>query len=519
MKEIRIKPQSGSDPRVSIPLQAGERYRIIIPSKAQKLTVKVVDEQGQPLADVPVSFKHGNTTLPATTEADGVASCEFPGSSTAHVVFADIDALANGMKEVWSQCRGVNRTDWISSADGTTAVTIYGGKVMKAETKPPSAGLGTPRVILSDFEGVETSVTKPATLSVQPLVILVRLLGRLFDTDKCFLLPAALHGVQELVRLRKEYEQTDVLIVGHTDTSAAQDYNVDLSLERTSAMRAYLLDDADSWLAWYGQDKQYSKRWGTTEDTAMIGTLLAGTAYPPTVLGYQQWHNAEATQAGGYAALTEDGEIGPLTRKQLILDYMHREDTTVPPDTLIEAHGCGEYFPLDATGEHLDAAAADGQHEQEDRRVEVFLFPKELGILPVVPGKKAKKAEKEYPEWRHRSAEARFVPSGPHLVLGWREDLVSRLPPGTALSFTCTGLAPQSFDMTDGEKEDGLVKFTFNLNPSRGPCTLVAQASDKKVSLWETQTIKDNGSPFRWTGALSDLVADDDGVDAFTFES
>jgi DNA-dependent RNA polymerase auxiliary subunit epsilon len=43
---------------------------------------------------------------------------------------------------------------------------------------------------------------------------------------------------------------------------------------------------------------------------------------------------------------------------------------------------------------------------QEDRRVEVFLFPSELGVLPPVPGEKATgRGEKEYPEWRFRAVD------------------------------------------------------------------------------------------------------------------
>ena len=45
--------------------------------------------------------------------------------------------------------------------------------------------------------------------------------------------------------------------------------------------------------------------------------------------------------------------MGPRTRKQLVLDYMHRENTSVPDDTAIQVHGCGEFFTLTADGEHL----------------------------------------------------------------------------------------------------------------------------------------------------------------------
>jgi outer membrane protein OmpA-like peptidoglycan-associated protein len=424
-----------------------------------ELSAKVVDELGKPLAGIDLLFQYGGDSQPATTGADGVAQCEVPGSDSAQVVFADAAAVATRMQSIWAACRVVERKDWVQANASTTTVTPLGGKVVKVIADPASTGTTRPKANVEEFIGATTTVAAPATLSVQPLVIVVRMLGKHFDVDKCFLLPTALSQIQDLVRLHKAYDLTDLLIVGHTDTSAAVDYNLDLSLERTSAMRAYLTNDVGAWLAWYGSDKKESKRWGGTEDLAMISTLLAGTAYPPSILGFQRWHNAEAPQLGDYAALKDDGVIGPLTRKQLILDYMHREDTTVPPATGIKVHGCGEYFPLDATGETLDSKAADGLYQQEDRRVEVYLFPRELGMLPPVPGDRAKKSEPEYPEWRRRSVECDLVAvqaTDDFLArwIGWAPAggttqpnlLVSDLAGAALLSVTPTEYAVPNFD-------------------------------------------------------------------------
>lgn len=482
-----------------------------------EFSVKVVDEAGNPVAGVPMVFRWlgGEETVP--TGSDGVAKCKAAADSV-NVSFESAEALALVMTPIWTACRGRPRADWLQACDNRSTVTLFGGEVRRALADPASLRTSQPKVTVDLFLGALATAANPPTISVQPLVIVVRMLAELFDIDKCFLLPQALHTVQELVRLHKEYHLTDVLIVGHTDTSGAPEYNLDLSLERAGAMRAYLQDDADAWLAWYGSNKKESKRWGTTEDSYMIGTLLDGTSYSATLAGYQQWHNNDAPRMDGYDTLAEDGIVGPLTRKQLVLDYMHREDTTVPPGTSIQVHGCGEYFPLESSGETLDTTAADGQYEQEDRRVEVYLFPKELGLLPPLPGDKAERGEQEYPEWRHRSVDLRFgALCGPQMVIGWQKDLIERLPPDTRLDFRCTGTTPQSYRIEEGQEEDGLVKFTFSLSPSRGPCTLVAQAADSRVSIWEDQTIKDNGSPLIWSGSLSDLAMEEDDV-SFEFE-
>jgi len=375
------------------------------PVETVKVSANVLDELGDPIPGVALVFRRGDESVAATTDANGTGTAEVEGADGIKVAFADAAALAAQMKPLWASCRGTGRKDWVQADGTTTVVTLLGDKVVKVLPEGATTATTRPRADLESFEGATTTPETPPTLSVQPLVIVVRLLGEHFDVDKCFLLPKALASMQDLVRLHRDYELTDLLIVGHTDTSGDPSHNLDLSLERASAMRAYLVNDADHWLTWYGDDKSWSKRWGSTEDNAMIAAVVVDSPYPPTVLGFQQWHNAAALRSDGFEELDDDGVLGKHTRKQLILDYMHREDTTVPDDAVIEVHGCGEYFPLDTTGEALDTAALDGQYEQEDRRVEVYLFPKELGMLPPVPGSKASKDGRQYAEWRHRSIE------------------------------------------------------------------------------------------------------------------
>jgi outer membrane protein OmpA-like peptidoglycan-associated protein len=434
--------------------------------QTSEFAVTVVDELDRPVAGVPMFFRAAGADLPAVTGLDGIARCRLPTADSAQAGFASAEALAQLMRPIWAGCRNVERKDWVKSDDTTTTVTLFRGEVVEAKVEVPPAGTTGAKATIATFDGAATTPDNPAKLSVQPLVIVMRMLGEHFDTDKCFLLPKALSGVRDLVLLHRAYELTDLLIVGHTDTSATESYNLDLSLERTSAMRAYLTNDADAWLAWYGNDKKESKRWSTTEDNHMIGTLLADTAYPLTVLGYQHWHNTEALQTDGYEALEEDGVIGPLTRKQMILDYMHREDTTVPEGTSIVVHGCGEFFPLETSGETLDAAAVDGQHEQEDRRVEVFLFPQELGMLPPVPGETAAKGAEEYPEWWRRAIEIKsmtFIESTLRVRL--HDGARAPMPKGTPYRYT-TGGTPSA---TLASLADGWVEIPLprNVCPER----------------------------------------------------
>jgi len=69
------------------------------------------------------------------------------------------------------------------------------------------------------------------------------------------------------------------------------------------------------------------------------------------------------------------------------------------------SNGCGENFPLDDTGEEIEENPANSSHEQPDRRVELFFFDKDLGILPPPPGLNSPPRGQEYPEWRRRVRE------------------------------------------------------------------------------------------------------------------
>ena len=120
---------------------------------------------------------------------------------------------------------------------------------------------------------------------------------------------------------------------------------------------------------------------------------------------------------------------------------MNREDTTVPDGTPVQVHGCGEFFPLSASGETIDQSTPDGQHIQEDRRVEVFPFPSELGVLPPVPGEKASgRSELEYPEWRYRSVELRVgAPDNKDMARVRLHDAVGNPLPSVVYKVTTPG--------------------------------------------------------------------------------
>lgn len=267
--------------------------------------------------------------------------------------------------------------------------------------RPPSAPVPPPeeadavRLILGhdDLVAVLHAEAPRTIILVEPLPR-VRLIGMHFDTNKAFLRPSALRGIGVVSSVCDENPTETLLVVGHTDTTGEEKYNLDLSLERAQAVVANLRKDTAAWEAWFDDSRPYQKRWGDHEIALMISALPC----VQTVAGFQAWSN----DARG-TALEIDGVAGPLTRHALIAAYMDVEGEGVSEDTEVEVHGCGEYFPAETTG--------DGVASEENRRVEVFCF--EGPVKPPRPGDEATPGEPEYPQWRDSVTETIDVTAEP----------------------------------------------------------------------------------------------------------
>jgi hypothetical protein len=237
-------------------------------------------------------------------------------------------------------------------------------------------------------------------LGALPRVTLARLKGMFFETNKSFLLPASTAVFDRLRQIYADNDPSELLVVGHTDTTGEPSVNDPLSLERADNTAAFLKDDVDAWLAMYETSVPEKRRWGSDEDQAMVFSMADFATRPPDEEPIRWFQRTRS--------LKIDGIAGPETRRQLITEYMALDGISLGGaepafDIEITTHGCGENFPLDETGEELDAAPADGREDQVDRRVELLFFDKEFGIVPPAPGKNSPKGSSQYPEWRKRA--------------------------------------------------------------------------------------------------------------------
>lgn len=245
--------------------------------------------------------------------------------------------------------------------------------------------------------GVTVKVGQSQVVEVPPRIFRVRLTGLIFETDKTFLLPIAMHGIRGLVAYYKQHPNATLVVTGHTDTVGDGAYNLSLSDERAVSMSHYLKDEIDPWLACY-RGSPHSKIWGTREDQHMLSAIHddAGRLfYEGPVHGQLDGATRDAVMRYQTArSLTVDGQPGPETRCALVTDYMGLDGTSLPASATVETLGCGENHPEVPTPDNTD--------EPANRRVEIFLFdgPPE----PPKPGK-CPGGGCAYPEWKKRALE------------------------------------------------------------------------------------------------------------------
>lgn len=362
-------------------------------SGGNSITLRFVDDLGDAIDCKPfevivkgedgsnITVQSGNNGTVAVEPENDISSFELS------LPQQTIDLFRDSLGPKWKSSKTDNSP--ILKEDGKTVV-IY------LKENPPSRKIA-----------INSEDNEPYVISIQPYVAMARMRGMYFDTNKCFMLPTAIPGIKNMVDIYTDNSNCKLLVVGHTDTTGETAYNNQLSLERAESIQAYLTDDVEAWLKWYGTGISEKKRWGDNEDSLMISSVLSENdgSGQDSLLDFQIWHNKKIESEGsGKEKLEEDGIMGPATRSALIKRYMGHDNTTLPEDIGIEVHGCGESFPLDDSEKELDSSPEDSKKDTTDRRVELFFFDKEVGIQPPPPGKISSKGNKEYPIWRKKAS-------------------------------------------------------------------------------------------------------------------
>lgn len=428
------------------------------PDKLTFFEARFVDEVGQPIGGVEVELEAGGQTHVLTTNPAGVALLDNVTSMSASVKRVRAEHLAPILEPRWASHRpgkppgGMNTQSFVlpstelggirlkPAVPNTIVITPPLGKLhvelwdkdgrvrharQKYEIAGPVRFSGTTdeqgrvlheqvpagkyqltlhvevkpgggKPVVDRYEAalvvlaLEAAKPQIRKLGAAPRVVFARMRGLLFDTNKAFLLPTALEALRRIRQIYLANEPTQLLIVGHTDSTGEPDVNVSLSKERADSLSAYLRDDVDAWLAYY--DAAGKKRWGRCEDRLMISRMPDFATRGKTD-DLVEWYQRTR-------GLRVDGVAGPKTRRALVAEYMSLDGVALADeasfDVTITTHGCGEHFPLAETGFELDERAVDEREDPFDRRVELFLFDDEFGVVPA-PGSPD---GEEYLSWR-----------------------------------------------------------------------------------------------------------------------
>ncbi|MGC4063440.1 MAG: YbhB/YbcL family Raf kinase inhibitor-like protein [Polyangiaceae bacterium] len=394
--------------------------------------VKVTDEAGNGVPNVWVKFTEGKKYNLVPADSSGVAVYKTT-SDDVSASFHDAAELGTAMQSVWGKAAALVQAQWLKPEVGKrTVLSIRGGALQEqlSDTSEASttenvggaavasafAAGGTKAASSTAAGAAESIATRAAAsfkafdrialvpgqeheISVQPHVAMARLVGVNFDTNKSFLLPTALPTLRRIKELYEAHSGETLMIVGHADSQGGVAANEKLSLERAQAVMAFLLDDVDAWMAWYGANDT-SKCWGAGEDRQMLRGIVARKAglAKPDAKSYQTWHNALAPdkRAKNWEPLEEDGKLGPITRAQLIGDYMNLDGTTLPTNMRVVIHGCGEAFPLPPAA---NGCAWERFSEMRNRRVEFFFFEQAGGVAPSPASNTSALGSTEYPAW------------------------------------------------------------------------------------------------------------------------
>jgi peptidoglycan hydrolase-like protein with peptidoglycan-binding domain len=330
--------------------------------------VTVVDDTGAPVSGAKVTLDVDGAPNSGPTAGDGKFTLEKTNPGTAKLTIDNLDELRDKLWPQWAK----PLADQAPRGDKIIPVPV--GQPFVAQRAP------------SDWL-VTLVITRPP-------IWRVRMVGMLFDGDKCFLLPQALDGIKSVVAMHQAHPAAKVVIVGHEGGDEVEG-SVDLALGRAKILADYLTSKPDDWMTWFGSDKSDRQRWGVREVQLMLSALPGpgGKAFydgsSPGVMDDKTVAALKAFQTAN--GLTVDGKPSSDTRTALVKQYMSIEDTSLAAGVEPVAHGC--------TGHEDDTITADGL-QPDDRRLEVLFF--DTDIKPAPSGDTSDGGSPEYPAWRAR---------------------------------------------------------------------------------------------------------------------
>ncbi|MEX1365935.1 MAG: OmpA family protein [Nannocystaceae bacterium] len=322
--------------------------------------VRVVDEVGDPIADLRMSVTIEHLTQTVTTDADGVARVDDVDASDATAEVTVPQELRDIVTPRWAQPRAPVVPE--STADAPVHV----------------------EQLDEHFDPIPLQRRKRALLVIIPRFACREVDAITYDFGKSFV---RRQGIPSLAAIAQELHQDDgqqAMIFGHTDRSGSEALNKRLSERRGKAVFAIFTHDFEAWEdMWRARVNEHPwwERWGTREVQHMLNALECRDD-DDEVLGEDGSKGSRTNQAirrfkrGDYprkpdeqAGLPDDSQANEAFRRELFFAYA-KLVTRDPVDAArfvpvggSPFMGCGEYNPLS-----LEA------RDEESRRTVVFVF-------------------------------------------------------------------------------------------------------------------------------------------------
>lgn len=148
-------------------------------------------------------------------------------------------------------CAGLSRTERGAIIGATTGAAVGGligrnsgrtaAGIILGAAVGGAAGALIGRQMDRQAREIEQSVEGAKVERVGEGLVVTFESGILFDFDSAELRPEARRNLEALARSLQNYPNTDVVIIGHTDSVGSEEYNQQLSLRRAEAAANYLV--------------------------------------------------------------------------------------------------------------------------------------------------------------------------------------------------------------------------------------------------------------------------------------
>lgn len=329
-----------------------------VEDKTTFFEVRLVDEVGQAISGLPVTFQLTSGPSDVTTNAAGVALLEGVTATSATVTVTKLDTLTEILKPRWQRPRKPSSTKPSNSFE-----VVFEGEPLRKF--PITAAL-------------------PHTVIIKPYFKCHEVPGAHFEFGRSFVRREGILRLAQIAQALSADDGRKAMIFGHTDLAGSIGLNKELSERRAKAIYALFVHDADAWEELFSGSADgalWKEKWDVLEAQHMLNTLgvLDDQGQPLKESGVRDASTQQAIRRfrlGDYpnkpaeqVELSPDSVLGQDGRRELFLAYAKRVSRKPIERARFSSiggspfMGCGEFNPLSLSAQ-----------DQESRRAVVFVF-------------------------------------------------------------------------------------------------------------------------------------------------